>query len=56
MTTDDHNRPPYASGWSMIDGQSGRPALRRDDQQWLLDYVIQNTGRAMHFQGDARGP
>ena len=56
MTTDDHSRPPYSSGWSPIDGQSRRTALRRDDQQWLLDYVIQSTGRAMHFQGDARGP
>ena len=56
MTTDESGRPPYASGASRIEGQSGRAALRRDDQQWLLDYIVQNTGRAIHFQGDARGP
>jgi dienelactone hydrolase len=33
----------------------GRPHLARDNQQWLLDWLIKETGRVQHFQGDARG-
>ena len=32
-----------------------RPPLRRDNQQWLLDYMIKTTGKAQHFQTDGRG-
>ncbi len=34
---------------------SGRARLVRDNQQWMLDYLIQETGRVFHFQGDERG-
>lgn len=40
---------------SPIDNQSGRTPLRRDDQQWVLDYLIQETGKTYHFQGGGRG-
>jgi dienelactone hydrolase len=33
----------------------GRPHLARDNQQWLLDWLIKETGRVQHFQGDSRG-
>jgi pimeloyl-ACP methyl ester carboxylesterase len=33
----------------------GRARLARDSQQWMLDYLIQETGKVFHFQGDARG-
>jgi pimeloyl-ACP methyl ester carboxylesterase len=33
----------------------GRARLARDSQQWLLDYLIQETGRVFHFQGSERG-
>ena len=36
---------------SPIDHQRGRTPLRRDAQQWLLDYLIQETGKVFHFQG-----
>lgn len=29
--------------------------LRRDSQQWVLDWVIQKTGGVQHFQGGGRG-
>lgn len=38
-----------------IDNQRGRTPLRRDVQQWVLDYVIQETGKTYHFQGEGRG-
>lgn len=40
---------------SPIDNQGGRAPLHRDNQQWVLDYLIQETGKAYHFQGDGRG-
>jgi pimeloyl-ACP methyl ester carboxylesterase len=40
---------------SPIDGQEGRPPLDRDTQQWILDYLIQETGKVFHFQGEGRG-
>src|SRR2546428_3643023 len=33
----------------------GRARLARDSQQWMLDYLIQETGRVFHFQGEGRG-
>ncbi len=30
-------------------------SLRRDEQRWVFDYVLQETGRPMHFQGSGRG-
>jgi dipeptidyl aminopeptidase/acylaminoacyl peptidase len=33
----------------------GRTALARDGQQWMLDYLIQETGKVFHFQGEGRG-
>ena len=33
----------------------GRAPLARDSQQWMLDYLIQETGKVFHFQGDGRG-
>lgn len=41
---------------SPIDNQSGRSPLDRDSQQWVLDWMIQETGKTFHFQGDDRGP
>jgi pimeloyl-ACP methyl ester carboxylesterase len=32
-----------------------RPSLKRDNQQWLLDYMIKTTGKVQHFQGEGRG-
>jgi pimeloyl-ACP methyl ester carboxylesterase len=40
---------------SPIDGHEGRAPLDRDSQQWILDYLIQQTGKVFHFQGDGRG-
>lgn len=40
---------------SPIDGQEGRVPLDRDSQQWILDYLIQQTGKVFHFQGEGRG-
>lgn len=40
---------------SPIDNQTGRTPLRRDTQQWVLDYLIQETGKVYHFQGEGRG-
>ena len=34
---------------------NGRARLTRDSQQWVLDYLIQETGKVYHFQGDGRG-
>ena len=33
----------------------GRASLARDSQQWMLDYLIQETGKVFHFQGDGSG-
>jgi len=33
----------------------GKPHLRRDDQQWVFDYIIRETGKTFHFQPDGRG-
>jgi hypothetical protein len=33
----------------------GRAPLARDSQQWVLDYLIQETGRVFHFQGEGHG-
>jgi dipeptidyl aminopeptidase/acylaminoacyl peptidase len=38
-----------------IHGQHGRAPLHRDGQQWILDYLIQETGKTYHFQGEGRG-
>lgn len=40
---------------SPIDHQRGRAPLRRDAQQWILDYLIQETGKVFHFQSEGRG-
>lgn len=31
-----------------------RPLRQRDGQQWLQDYLIKTTGRAVHHEGDGR--
>lgn len=33
----------------------GRARLARDSQQRMLDYLIQETGKVFHVQGDGRG-
>src|SRR6266849_9193105 len=33
----------------------GRTPLARDSQQWMLDYLIQETGKVFHSQGEGRG-
>ena len=33
----------------------GRPHLERDGQQWVYDYLIQQTGKTYHWMGDAPG-
>ncbi len=35
--------------------KAGRPHLRRDDQKWVFDWVIKETGKVFHFQPDGRG-
>jgi alpha-beta hydrolase superfamily lysophospholipase len=35
--------------------KKGRPHLRRDEQQWVFDYLIKETGKTFHFQPDGRG-
>ena len=35
--------------------KKGKPHLRRDDQQWVFDYIIKETGKTFHFQPDGRG-
>jgi dipeptidyl aminopeptidase/acylaminoacyl peptidase len=35
--------------------KEGKPHLRRDDQQWIFDWLIKETGKVFHFQGDGRG-
>jgi dipeptidyl aminopeptidase/acylaminoacyl peptidase len=35
--------------------RKGRPHLRRDDQQWVFDYLIKETGKTFHFQPEGRG-
>ena len=38
-----------------VDKVNGRTRLARDSQQWMLDYLIQETGKVFHFQGESRG-
>ncbi|MCC7105016.1 MAG: alpha/beta hydrolase, partial [Chloroflexi bacterium] len=38
-----------------ISAFKGRARLARDSQQWMLDYLVQETGKVFHFQGDERG-
>ncbi|MFC2022008.1 alpha/beta hydrolase family protein [Chloroflexota bacterium] len=40
---------------STIDGQHGRTPLRRDTQQWVYDYLIQQTNKTYHWMGDGPG-
>jgi alpha-beta hydrolase superfamily lysophospholipase len=37
------------------DAKSGQPHLRRDEQKWVFDYIIKETGKVFHFQPDGRG-
>jgi hypothetical protein len=30
------------------------PRLDRDRQQWIFDYVVKETGRVFHWDGDVR--
>jgi pimeloyl-ACP methyl ester carboxylesterase len=40
---------------SPTNAKKGRPHLRRDEQQWVFDYLIKETGKTFHFQPDGRG-
>ena len=33
----------------------GKPHLERDNQKWVYDWVIKETGKVFHFQSDGRG-
>jgi pimeloyl-ACP methyl ester carboxylesterase len=33
----------------------GKPRLLRDNQKWVFDWVVKETGRVFHFQSDGRG-
>ncbi len=33
----------------------GKPHLTRDNQKWVYDWVIKETGKVFHFQSDGRG-
>ena len=35
--------------------KKGKPHLKRDDQQWFFDWMVKETGKTFHFQGDGRG-
>jgi len=35
--------------------KAGKPHLRRDDQKWVFDWLIKETGKVFHFQPDGRG-
>lgn len=35
--------------------KTGRPHLHRDNQQWVFDYIVKETGKVFHFQSDGRG-
>jgi pimeloyl-ACP methyl ester carboxylesterase len=35
--------------------KAGKPHLRRDDQKWVFDYIVKETGKVFHFQPDGRG-
>ena len=35
--------------------RSGRPHLKRDEQQWFFDWMVKETGKVFHFQSDGRG-
>jgi pimeloyl-ACP methyl ester carboxylesterase len=34
------------------DRKGGRPHLKRDNQQWIFDYVVQETGKVYHWWSD----
>jgi pimeloyl-ACP methyl ester carboxylesterase len=34
------------------DGKRGRPQLERDNQQWIFDYLVQETGKVYHWWSD----
>lgn len=38
-----------------VPGEHARSGLRRDGQQWFFDWMIQETGKVMHYQTDGRG-
>jgi pimeloyl-ACP methyl ester carboxylesterase len=40
---------------SPVRPKTGRPHLRRDDQKWVFDWLIKETGKVFHFQPDGRG-
>jgi pimeloyl-ACP methyl ester carboxylesterase len=33
----------------------GKPHLQRDNQQWVYDFIVKETGKVFHFQSDGRG-
>jgi dienelactone hydrolase len=35
--------------------KTGKPHLSRDSQKWAFDWMIKETGKVFHFQGDGRG-
>src|SRR4051812_12084094 len=35
--------------------KAGKPHLKRDNQKWVYDWVVKETGKVFHFQGDGRG-
>jgi len=35
--------------------KAGKPHLKRDNQKWIFDWVIKETGKVFHFQPDGRG-
>ena len=35
--------------------KAGKPHLRRDNQKWVYDWVVKETGKVFHFQSDGRG-
>ena len=35
--------------------KTGRPHLKRDDQQWFFDWMVKEQGKTFHFQPDGRG-
>lgn len=34
------------------DDERGRPRLARDNQQWIFDYIVQETGKVYHWWSD----
>src|SRR5665213_2586331 len=35
--------------------ETRKPRLRRSGQQWVFDWMIQETGKVFHFQTEGRG-